>query len=63
MINVRNYREFFEYMLNIINHVKNIDFHNVFNQLIFVYKNINIELKQMLRAFIIFTIVNEFISN
>ena len=60
--NARNYREFFEYMLNIMNHVKNVDFHNVFNQLIFVYKNINVELKQMLRIFIIFIIINEFIK-
>ena len=45
MSNARNHREFFEYMLNIINYVKNVDFHDVFNQLIFVYKNINVELK------------------
>ena len=62
MTNARNYREFFEYMLNIMNHVKNVDFHDVFNQLIFVYKNINIKLKQMFRVFIIFTIVNEFMK-
>ena len=62
MINVRNHREFFEYMLNIINHVKNIDFHDVFNQLIFVYKNINVELKQMFRNFIISIIVNKFMK-
>ena len=43
-------------MLNIMSYVKNVDFYNVFNQLIFVYKNINVELKQMLRVFIIFTI-------
>ena len=49
-------------MLNIINHVKNVDFHNVFNQLIFVYKNINVELKQMFRVFITFIIVNEFMK-
>ena len=60
--NTRYHREFFEYMLNIINHVKNVDFYDVFNQLIFVYKNINIELKQIFRVFIIFTIVNEFIK-
>ena len=62
MTNARNHREFFEYMLNIMNHVKNVDFHDVFNQLIFVYKNINVELKQMFRVFIIFTIVNEFMK-
>ena len=60
--NARNHREFFEYMLNIMNHVKNVDFHDVFNQLIFVYKNINIELKQMFRVFITFTIVDEFMK-
>ena len=49
-------------MLNIMNHIKNVDFHDVFNQLIFVYKNINIELKQMFRVFTIFTIVNEFMK-
>ena len=62
MTNARNYREFFEYMLNIMNHVKNVDFHDVFNQLTFVYKNINVELKQMLRVFIIFTTINEFMK-
>ena len=62
MTNARNHREFFEYMLNIMNHVKNVDFHDVFNQLIFVYKNINVELKQMFRVFIIFITINEFIK-
>ena len=62
MSNARNHREFFEYMLNIMNHVKNVDFHDVFNQLIFVYKSINIELKQIFQVFIIFIIINEFIK-
>ena len=62
ILNARNHREFFEYMLKIINYVKNVDFHDVFNQLTFVYKDINIELKQILRAFIIFTIADKFIK-
>ena len=60
--NARNHHEFFEYMLNIINHVKNVNFYNVFNQLTFVYKHISIELKQIFRVFIIFTIINKFIK-
>ena len=62
MSNARNHRELFEYMLNIIKYVKNVDFHNVFNQLIFVYKNINVELKQILRVFTTITTINEFIK-
>ena len=47
--NVCSFRKLFEYMLNIINYVKNVNFHNVYNQLIFVYKNINVELKQIFK--------------
>ena len=60
--NTWNYRELFESILNIMNHVKNVNFHNVFNQLIFVYKSINIELKQMLQIFTTFIIVNKFMK-
>ena len=48
--NVRNHREFVEYMFNIMNHSKNADFHNVFNQLTFAYKKIDVEFKQALKA-------------
>ena len=49
-------------MFNIINHFKNVDFHNVFNQLTFAYKKIDVELKQILKAFISNTIVEQFIN-
>ena len=62
MLNARNHREFFEYILNIMSHVKNVNFHDVFNQLIFVNKSINIELKQMLRVFTTITTINEFMK-
>ena len=45
IFNARNHRKSSKYMLNIMSHVKNVNFYDVFNQLIFVYKSINIELK------------------
>ena len=62
MSNLRNHREFIEYMFNIMNHSKNVDFHDVFNQLIFAYKSIDVELKQALKVFTSNTIVKKFIN-
>ena len=60
--NVRNHRELVEYMLNIMSHSKNADFHDVFNQLIFAYKNIDVELKQVLKISTSNTIVKKFMN-
>lgn len=62
MSNARNYRELVEYMFNIMNHSKNVDFHDVFNQLIFVYKDIDVELKQTLKASTSNTTIKEFMN-
>ena len=50
MSNVCNHRESAEYMFNIINYSKNVNFHDVFNQLTFAYKSIDVKLKQVLKT-------------
>ena len=45
-----------------MNHFKNVDFYNVFNQLTFAYKKIDVELKQILKTFISNIIVEQFIN-
>ena len=45
-----------------MNYFKNVDFHNVFNQLTFAYKKIDVKLKQILKTFISNTIVEQFIN-
>ena len=49
-------------MFNTINYSKNVDFNDVFNQLIFVYKNIDVELKQILKILTSNIIVEQFIN-
>ena len=61
-MNVRNHRESIKYIFNIMNHFKNVDFYNVFNQLTFAYKKIDVKLKQILKTFILNTIVEQFIN-
>ena len=62
ILNVRNYRELTKYIFNIINHSKNLDFYNVFNQLTFAYKKIDVKLKQILKPFISNIIVEQFMN-
>ena len=45
-----------------MNYFKNVDFYNVFNQLTFAYKKIDVKLKQILKTFISNTIVEQFIN-
>ena len=45
-----------------MNHSKNVDFYNVFNQLTFAYKKIDVELKQILKTFISNIIVEQFMN-
>lgn len=58
----RNHREPAEYMLNIMSHSKDADFHDVFNQLTFAYKGIDVELKQTLKAPTSDTTVEQFMD-
>ena len=62
MSNVRNHRESVEYMLNIMSHSKNANFHDIFNQLTFAYKKIDVELKQALKTSTPNTTIKEFIN-
>ena len=61
-MNVRNHHESIKYMFNIMNYFKNVDFYDVFNQLTFAYKKIDVELKQILKTFISNIIVEQFMN-
>ena len=45
-----------------MNYFKNVDFYDVFNQLTFAYKKIDVELKQILKTFISNIIVEQFMN-
>ena len=62
MSNARNSRESFEHVFNMKNHAKNVDFQNIFNQLIFVYKNFDAKLKQFIKVSTSKIIIKQFMN-
>ena len=46
VVNVRNHREFVNYVQQIVNHVKNVNFDSIFHQFIWIWRNFDSKLKR-----------------
>ena len=60
--NVRNNRKSVNYVQQMINHAKNVNFNNTFHQIIWVWRNLNSELKRNIFVFIEHTTLSQFLQ-
>ena len=59
---VRNNRESVNYIQQMINHAKDVSFNNIFHQIIWIWRNLNPELKRNIFVFIEHTTLSQFLQ-
>ena len=62
ILNVRNNRESVNYVQQMINYAKNVNFDNTFHQIIWAWRNLNFELKRDILIFIEHTTLFQFLQ-
>ena len=63
IFNVRNERKSFDYVQQIVNYVKNVNFQNIQQQLTWTWKNFNVDLKRDISTFNVIIIFIKFLTS
>ena len=61
IVDVRSEREPFDYVQQIVSHVKNVNFQNIQQQFTWTWKKFNVDLKRNISTFNVITILTEFL--